>query len=223
MTATISLIIQLMSLVVKLENLGLIHYSKALRFQYKLSEDVQKGGLNRIIVCQHFPIYTFGRRQKAVVGSMPLGAETVLTNRGGLSTFHGPGQLLCYPILDLRKLRRDRNTGGVRWYVNSLEKSVIDTCSYFGVKSYKCEHVGVWTKGEKICAIGVHIQRGVTTHGLALNCTTDLSWFESIEPCGIIGKKMTSLSMVCGKLISVNEVSNVLLNKLRDVLKIEFC
>ena len=212
-----------MRLLAKVECLGLIEYSRALKYQYRISGEVQRGGQNRVIMCQHYPVYTFGKRQKSVARDLPLGAETVLTNRGGLSTFHGPGQLVCYPILDLRKLRTNRTTGGVHWYVKSLEESVIETCGYFGVKAYTCEHVGVWTGGDKICAIGIHVQRGVTTHGLAINCTTDLSWFDAIEPCGIVGKKVTSLSKVCVKLIGVSEVTKVLLERLSVALNIELC
>ena len=211
-----------MSLLVKVERLGLAEYSKTLKYQNRISEAVQRGGQNTIIICQHFPIYTLGRRQKSVTDNLPFEADTILTNRGGLTTFHGPGQLLCYPILDLRKLRKSR-TIGARWYVHSLEESVIETCRHFGVNAYRCEHVGVWTQGDKICAIGVRIERGVTSHGLAVNCTTDLSWFEAIEPCGIIGKKMTSLSKVRGRLIGVNDVISVLLDKLRCLLDIELC
>ena len=211
-----------MRLLAKAEILGLIRYSRAVECQYRVSREVRDGGVNRILLCEHYPVYTLGRRQREVLKCSEA-AETVHTERGGLSTFHGPGQLVCYPILNLHQLRRGRYVGGVRWYVQGLEQAVIETCKVFGVVAERCEHVGVWTGGEKICSMGVHIQRGVTTHGLALNCTTDLSWFDAIEPCGISGKRMTSLSKARGRVVRVKEVMGILVEKLGDVLGLELC
>ena len=211
-----------MKLLAKAEILGLIQYRRAVEYMYGISKEVRDGGVSRVLLCQHYPVYTLGRRQSEVL-KCPEGAETVHTARGGLSTFHGPGQLLCYPILNLLQLRKGKYIGGVRWYVHCLEQAVIETCKEFGVVAERCEHVGVWTGGEKICSIGVHIQRGVTTHGLALNCTTDLSWFDAIEPCGVSGKKMTSLSKASGKVVRVKEVTGVLVGVLADVLGLELC
>ncbi|KAI6653257.1 hypothetical protein LOD99_3782 [Oopsacas minuta] len=212
-----------MSILTRVERLGVIHYRQSLQYQYKLSRDIQNGDINRILICQHPPVYTLGRRQKGLQTPQTQGAETILTNRGGLSTFHGPGQLVCYPILNLTALRNGKHIGGIRWYIKCLENAVINTCREFDVVANTNEHVGVWTGGEKICSIGVHIQRGVTIHGLALNCSTDLSWFDSIEPCGIVDCKVTSLSKVCERIVRVEDVVDILLENLRALLGVKLC
>ena len=209
-----------MKVLAKAEILGLIQYRKAIEYMYRVRQEIRDGAISRILLCQHYPVYTLGRRQREVL-KCPEGAETVHTERGGLSTFHGPGQLVCYPIINLSQLRRGRYAGGVRWYVHSLEQAVIETCKVFGVVAERCQYVGLWCGGEKLCSIGVHIQRGVTTHGLALNCTTDLSWFDAIEPCGLSGERMTSLSKASGKVVTVRDVTGVLLDRLGDVLGLE--
>ena len=135
-----------------------------------------------------------------------LGADFVRTNRGGLITFHGPGQLVAYPILDLRhfaplETRRKRMLG-MKWYVERLEQVVIDLLATWRLQGVRSPHTGVWvaTRGQstlsKVCAIGVHSADMVTSHGLALNCTTDMAWFQHIVPCGITeqGVGVTSLA-----------------------------
>uniref|UniRef100_A0A8C2AMR8 lipoyl(octanoyl) transferase n=1 Tax=Cyprinus carpio TaxID=7962 RepID=A0A8C2AMR8_CYPCA len=105
----------------------------------------------------------------------------VHTSRGGLITFHGPGQLVCYPVLNLGCFRKS-----VRWYVCELERTVIKTCGQFGIEASTSPDTGVWAGDNKICAIGIHCGRYITSHGLALNCNTDMSWFDNIVPCGIM-------------------------------------
>ena len=212
-----------MGLVAKLERLGLIGYTKAMEYQYRVCREVQNGATNRVLLCQHNPVYTLGKRQKYFAIDAPPNAQVIHTGRGGLATFHGPGQLVCYPILDLRQLRKESRFGSVKWYVWALEEAVINTCDKFNVSAQRCEHVGVWVGLNKLCSIGIHIQRGVTTHGLALNCTTDLDWFKAIEPCGIVGRKMTSLSHVCGRMVLVEEVVRVFIHELGGALGIELC
>uniref|UniRef100_A0A8C1II11 lipoyl(octanoyl) transferase n=1 Tax=Cyprinus carpio TaxID=7962 RepID=A0A8C1II11_CYPCA len=115
--------------------------------------------------------------------------RTRCQSRGGLITFHGPGQLVCYPVLNLGCFRKS-----VRWYVCELERTVIKTCGQFGIEASTSPDTGVWAGDNKICAIGIHCGRYITSHGLALNCNTDMSWFDNIVPCGIMGKGVTSLS-----------------------------
>ncbi|CAO3643934.1 unnamed protein product [Cunninghamella blakesleeana] len=148
------------------------------------------------IVCflQHTPTYTAGRRIRGqeYEGKRlnELGADYVETMRGGQVTFHGPGQLVAYPIVDIRDYRLS-----VRCYVSRLEKIIIDTCNELGIKANTTENTGVWVgQDHKIAALGVHIQKYITSHGLALNCNTDLSWYNHIIPCGLGDKKVTSLS-----------------------------
>ncbi|CAO3630812.1 unnamed protein product [Cunninghamella echinulata] len=121
--------------------------------------------------------------------------------RGGQVTFHGPGQLVAYPIIDIRDYKLN-----VRCYVSRLEKIIIDTCNELGIKANTTENTGVWVgQDHKIAALGVHLQRYVTSHGLALNCNTDLNWYNHIIPCGLEDKKVTSLSQQLNKNFTVEE------------------
>lgn len=149
---------------------------------------------NILLFCEHSPVFTIGIRNKSIDSKErkrleDLGAEFHFTNRGGLLTFHGPGQLVCYPILNLNCFKKS-----LRWYVASLENTLIETCKRFDVQAATTCDTGVWVKDKKIAAIGVHTNRWITTHGIALNCNNDLGWFEHFTPCGIEGKGVTSLS-----------------------------
>jgi lipoate-protein ligase B len=162
-----------------------------------------------IITAEFTPVYTCGRRE---IGTVSPSQQTYLRAnnradfiealRGGQTTFHGPGQLVAYPILDLRTHKlTPRN------YVCLLEKSLIATCAKYGIKAMTTEHTGVWTSPEdKIAAIGVHMRRNITSHGVGLNVNTDLWWFDRIVACGLEGKRTTSFEKegVVGK--SVEEV-----------------
>lgn len=172
-------------------------------------------------------VYTTGIRTQNDIESeekrlKALGAEFYRTNRGGLTTFHGPGQLVVYPVLNLRSFNKS-----MRWYVCKLEATIIQLCKSFGVEAGRSSDTGVWVKNEKICAIGisfvhlvsklcdyillftgVHGSRYITTHGLALNVNNDLTWFSHIVPCGIPDKGVTSLSQVSGKQLTVTSVIN---------------
>ena len=149
-----------------------------------------------------------------------LGADFYRTNRGGLITFHGPGQLVAYPILNLRGFDKS-----MKWYVCKLEETVIQLCKALRIEAERSSDTGVWVKNNKLCAIGnlfimlftpkwlnflnligVHGSRYITTHGLALNCNTNLKWFSHIVPCGIYDKGVTSLSELLGKEITIESV-----------------
>ncbi|XP_014664460.1 PREDICTED: putative lipoyltransferase 2, mitochondrial [Priapulus caudatus] len=149
---------------------------------------------NTIILVEHDPVYTIGIRQKGYTANdeerlKRLGAKFHCTDRGGLITFHGPGQLVAYPVINLKDFRL-----GLRNYVCNLEKTIINMCAGFGVEAITTCDTGVWVQDKKIAAIGVHGSRFITTHGVAINCNTDLAWFDHIVPCGIDGKGVTSLS-----------------------------
>lgn len=195
---------------VKLIHLGRMRYLPALKFQESMVNRLQAGEDNHfLILVEHDPVYTIGIRRNEygpdVVESLrKLGADFVTTNRGGLITFHGPGQLVAYPILNLNKLvgkrcqfknQREKCLVGMRWYVHTLEQTVIDCLSNgFGLSAIRSPHTGVWVGDNKICAMGVHNSNLITSHGLALNCNIDLTWFQHITPCGIRDKGVTSLS-----------------------------
>ncbi|CAO3573063.1 unnamed protein product [Mortierella alpina] len=160
-----------------------------------LEED---GGHDLLLLVEHTPTYTNGRRNRGVQAISDqetarlrrLGATYVESLRGGEITFHGPGQLVAYPILDLKPVKLS-----VRCYVSYLEKAIIATCAQWGVKAMTTENTGVWINDQKkIAAIGVHVQRYITSHGLALNCNTDLDFFKEIVACGLTGKETTSLA-----------------------------
>ncbi|XP_056904529.1 putative lipoyltransferase 2, mitochondrial isoform X2 [Takifugu flavidus] len=202
--------------VVEVVRLGLVSYLEALQLQQVYMKRHGSGPAHALLLCQHPPVYTTGIRQKPYPAATLdhlrlLGAEVHQTNRGGLITFHGPGQLVCYPILNLSNFKKS-----VRWYVCELEKTVITVCRRFGIDAATSPHTGVWVRENKICAIGIHCSRYITSHGFALNCNTDLSWFENIVPCGIEDKGVTSLSAELLRDVSVEETIPLLLEAFRD-------
>ena len=183
-----------------------MRYRDAWALQQQAHAEVLAGEEERIFLVEHPPVITFGRRpgvDRNLVASdeqlAKLGVEVVPSDRGGDITFHGPGQLVAYPILKL--IDHHLSVGG---YVRRLEQAVIETLRSFGVPAQKdvCA-VGVWVPNEqnvlaKVCAIGVRISRGASLHGLALNVTTDLNYFNLIVPCGLAGRPVTSLYTLLG-------------------------
>lgn len=190
-----------------LVKLGTISYAEGLSQQSSFANLVKQSiasGLPRhfLLLLQHQPVYTVGIRSTTVSEEEEsrlkgIGADFHRTSRGGLITFHGPGQLVAYPILALKGLRD--STGkvlGVRRYVEQLEETIIRTANGLGVEGVdRVDGLpGVWVDGRrKLASLGVSVQHGVTGHGLALNCDMDLAWFDKIVACGISGVKMTSL------------------------------
>jgi len=145
------------------------------------------------------------------------GVQVQWTDRGGEATYHGPGQLVGYPILDLHKL----GMGPIK-YVRSLEEVLIRTLATFDIKSSRIEKLtGVWVGNFKIAAIGVHISRGVTTHGFALNVCPDLSYFDGIVPCGITNKGVTSMERVLSAPVKIEDVLPALIGKFGEVFGFE--
>ncbi|KRZ14413.1 putative lipoyltransferase 2, mitochondrial, partial [Trichinella zimbabwensis] len=203
--------------------LGKISYVEGLRWQsiyeQKLSKHfshliVKKFNeemiYHTILLLEHFPVYTIGLRTRSYPEELKkklecLGADFYKTNRGGLITFHGPGQLVAYPILYLPEFHSRPFS---KWYVNQLEKCLIEVCSNFDVKAYApgSPLTGVWVNDRKIASIGLRLKNDISTHGIALNCNIDLSWFEHIDPCGLIGKQMTSLSSETETNVTVHDV-----------------
>lgn len=211
-----------MSNLVRVIRAGRLSYHKGLELQKQLTqqsaEDV-KNFKNYLVILEHNPVYTIGIRTKDYSDEderklTALGAEFYRTNRGGLITFHGPGQLVAYPIIHLRQFQ-----ASMRWYVHTLEDMVIEVCKRIKVTAQRTNDTGIWVGNNKICAIGVHGSRYVTTHGIGLNCCTDLKWFEHIVPCGILGKGVTSLSKELQRHVSVEETAKVLEESFADVFK----
>jgi lipoyl(octanoyl) transferase len=190
-----------------LRQLGRIGYGDALKVQQRLAAD-RKAGLipDQLLLLEHPHVITLGRnghRENLLAGDEILeraGVAFYPTDRGGDVTYHGPGQLVGYPILDLRDWRRD-----VGAFVRALEQSIIDTLGDFGIEAGRIPRLtGVWVGERKIAAIGVHLSRWVTTHGFALNVLTDLSYFQYIVPCGLT-KPVTSMAAL-GVRASLEEV-----------------
>ncbi|XP_054003206.1 putative lipoyltransferase 2, mitochondrial [Hylaeus anthracinus] len=199
---------------------GRLSYSAGLRLQKVLSnrhrQNLEKNISNTLVLVEHYPVYTVGIRGKSYTVEdeeklKSLGAEFFRTNRGGLITFHGPGQLVAYPILNLKQFKTS-----VKWYVCQIEKMIIRLCAEYGIKGKTSPETGVWVNDRKICAIGIHGSRYITTHGLALNCNTDLSWFDHIVPCGIEGKGVTSISKELNTNVSIQDVLPLLKNAFQD-------
>ena len=186
-------------------HLGLIEYGTALKLQETLVDLRKRGRIaDTLLLLEHPPVITLGRNAKAanIVASPEFlaerGVEIFEINRGGDVTFHGPGQLVGYPISDLRGLTP--KIGAVE-FVRRMEEVLIRACADFDIGAERVSGLtGVWTPERKIAAIGVHISRGVTSHGFALNVTTDLEYFKLIVPCGIAGKDVTSMERELGGL-----------------------
>ena len=194
-----------MEIKLKFKNIGLKPYAEALNVQQEVHQTIIDGGTDTLILCEHPHVYTFGKSAditNLLVDSdflKTIDAEVFETDRGGDITYHGPGQLVGYPIINLRKYGI-----GVKKYVETLEVSIIKTLESFNILAYQIEGLtGIWVGEEsevkrKIGAIGIRVRNGVSMHGFALNVTTDLSYFNHIVPCGIANKEVTSICQETG-------------------------
>ena len=169
-----------------------------------------------LILVEHEPVYTLGKNanDNHLLQSASEEIKVYRIERGGDITFHGPGQIVVYPILDL-----NRYIKSVSWYMRTLEKIIIDTLSDFKIKAeLKDGLTGVWVGDEKIGAQGVRISRWVTMHGLALNVNTDLRYFDGIIPCGIFDYGVTSMEKLTGRKQDINKVKNTIIKYFNNIL-----
>ena len=182
--------------------LGRLPYAEALELQRSIARDRISGAISQdvLLLMEHPPVVTLGRssKEKHLVASPEFlqthGVELFEVERGGDVTFHGPGQLVGYPIIDLKRHRQD-----LHWYLRKIEEALINTLADYDIRAERnTAYTGVWTRDRKIASIGVHARDWVTWHGFALNVTTDLSFFDLIVPCGITGVVMTSISRELG-------------------------
>ena len=194
---------------IALSKAGLVEYEQALQLQRNLhSEIADSQRPNTLLLLQHPPVFTAGRR--TLESEKPTDGSTVIdVDRGGKITFHGPGQIVGYPIVRLK------NPNDVVGFVRELETSLIAVCKEYGIDAQRyCERSGVWIRDargdRKIAAIGIRVARGVTMHGFALNVNPDLSYFDRIIPCGISDAEVTSMAKELNREISIPEVENVL-------------
>lgn len=173
-------------------HLGVVEYREAVEFQERLRARVQAGELpDLLLLLEHPPVYTLGRRSEAA--ELPVqqsDIDVVPTERGGKLTYHGPGQLVVYPLIDIRRAGL-----GVRDLVTALERAVISYCASFGIKAECRKNApGVYVEGRKIASVGLRIRRGASYHGLAFNVNMELEPFQRINPCGYAGLQMTQLA-----------------------------
>lgn len=203
--------------VMVVERLGTVPYEPAWELQDELAQQRRERRTgDRLLLLEHFPVYTVGRGgdEANMLASADrlreLGARLIRVDRGGDVTFHGPGQLVAYPIVELH------HALDLRRYVRTLEAAVIDVAAAFGVTAGRVEGLtGVWVDDRrKLAAIGVRVRRGVTTHGLALNVEPDLRWFDEMIPCGIRGKGVTSLARELGRSVPMADAEDELARRL---------
>ena len=200
--------------------LGMVPYERALKLQEKLAQARKDGRIGDVLLLlEHPPVFTVGRFKGEEDMTIPPetlvreGIAVVHTNRGGSVTFHGPGQLVGYPILHLRE-----NGLGVREYIHKLEETIIKLLLALGIEGRTIpEYPGVWAGEKKICSIGIHASHNITTHGFALNVNNDLRYFRYVRPCGLSGDVMTSVSGLLGHPVELETVIEKLLLCFSDV------
>lgn len=222
---------------VSFQNLGRIRYKKAWDLQEELFQSVVDAKVHHtlpkpqyLLFCEHEPVYTLGKsgnRQNLLIAEQVCRSKNIdyyPIDRGGDITYHGPGQLVAYPIIDMEEFHV-----GVKAYVHKLEEVVIQTLRPYGIAAEKDEKaMGVWidaqrpAKARKICAIGVRTSRFVTMHGLALNVNTDLAYFNYINPCGFTDRGVTSMQRELGREMDFREVSDRLRTAFANLFGMEF-
>ena len=197
----------------QIQDLKRKNYLDTLQIQESLRNQVLKNDSNNfLIIVEHNHVYTLGKNANSnnVLNRI---CEIIPTQRGGDVTYHGPGQLVAYPIINLKKRKI-----GVKSYVAMIEKLISNILFDYGLKPHvPIKETGVWIDDRKIARIGIHVSRGVTMHGLAINVNTDLSYFDNIISCGIEGVKMTSMDKELGKKIRMNDIKKSLITHFNQI------
>tara|TARA_B000000441_G_scaffold44404_1_gene29209 strand:+ start:1457 stop:2068 length:612 start_codon:yes stop_codon:yes gene_type:complete len=199
----------------QIQDLKRKNYLDTLQIQESLRNQVLKNDSNNfLIIVEHDHVYTLGKNANSsnVLNRI---CEIIPTQRGGDVTYHGPGQLVAYPIINLKKRKI-----GVKSYVAMIEKLISNILFDYGLKPHvPIKETGVWIDDRKIASIGIHVSRGVTMHGLAINVNTDLSYFDNIISCGIEGVKMTSMDKELEKKIRMNDIKKSLITHFNQIFK----
>jgi len=200
---------------IEILDLGMQAYKESWIFQKELLNKRSNNEINdTLIFVEHEPVYTLGKNadENHILQNHPENVQTFHIERGGDVTFHGPGQLVGYPILDLRNYKKS-----ISWYMRSLEEVIIDTLLEFNIKAVRKDRLtGVWYKDEKIAALGVRVSKWITMHGFSLNINPDLNYYKSIIPCGIFEYGVTSMSKILDKNIDLELVKGILKIKFLD-------
>ena len=197
----------------KVQDLKRKNYQDTLKIQESLREQVLSNASHEyLILVEHEHVYTLGKNANSS-NILNKACDIIQTDRGGDVTYHGPGQLVAYPIINLKKRKI-----GVKSYVKMIEQLISHTLMYYGLETnVPIKETGIWVEEKKIASIGIHVSRGVTMHGLAININTDLSYFDNIISCGIEGVKMTTIDKELGKKIAMNDIKKQLISNFNKI------
>ena len=200
----------------QVQDLGLCSYKEVWDLQKNIHADRIAGkDQDTLLLVEHTPVYTFGKNadENHLLQHYPENVPIFHIERGGDITFHGPGQLVGYPILDLNNYKKS-----ISWYMRSLEHVIIDTLDIYGLKASRKDGLtGVWIGDEKIAALGVRISRWVTMHGFALNVNTNLDYYDGIIPCGILEYGVTSMEKLFNYKINMDDMKKNLISCFRNI------
>ena len=200
-------------MLIQIQDLKRKNYLDTLRIQESLRNRVLKNRSdNYLILVEHDHVYTLGKNANSN-NILNNSCEIIQTQRGGDVTYHGPGQLVAYPIINLKQRKI-----GVKNYISMIEKLISNILIDYGLEpQIPIKDTGVWIEDQKIASIGIHVTRGVTLHGLAINVNTDLSYFDNIISCGVKGVKMTSMDKELGKKIRMNDIKKSLITHFKRI------
>jgi lipoyl(octanoyl) transferase len=218
------LILRMQQNTIQLIETGLLNYHDAWNLQKKLFQDVTENrNTNYLILTEHPAVITLGKnsdKQNIVSNSNILESQNidvVEIDRGGDVTFHGPGQIVGYPVFNLEKFKKD-----VHWYLRSIEEVIIQTLTNYQITATRIKGLtGVWVENQKICAIGIKVTRWVTMHGFALNVATALNYFDHIVPCGISDKSVTSINQIINGSVDIKEVKENICKSFENIFQVE--
>ena len=204
----------------QIQDLGNSSYKRTWEIQKELQlQRIENNIDDTLLLVEHEPVYTFGKNadENHLLQNYPENVKLFYTERGGDITFHGPGQIVGYPIMDLHNYKMS-----ISWYMRSLEEVIIRSLDKFGISADRKDSLtGVWVEEEKIAALGVRISRWVTMHGFALNVNTDLAYYDSIIPCGIFDYGITSMKHILGEKQNISKVKSTLSAVFLDVFQLK--
>ena len=207
-------------MMLQVQDLGNSPYKRTWELQKELQlQRIENNIDDTLLLVEHEPVYTFGKNadENHLLQNYPENVKLFYTERGGDITFHGPGQIVGYPIMDLHNYKMS-----ISWYMRSLEEVIIRSLDKFGISADRKDSLtGVWVEDEKIAALGVRISRWVTMHGFALNVNTDLTYYDSIIPCGIFDYGITSMKHILGRKQNMSKIKSILSAVFLDVFQLK--
>ncbi|HJM48000.1 MAG: lipoyl(octanoyl) transferase LipB [Candidatus Marinimicrobia bacterium] len=207
-------------MMLQVQDLGNSSYKRTWELQKELQlQRIENNIDDTLLLVEHEPVYTFGKNadENHLLQNYPENVKLFYTERGGDITFHGPGQIVGYPIMDLHNYKMS-----ISWYMRSLEEVIIRSLDKFGISADRKDSLtGVWVEDEKIAALGVRISRWVTMHGFALNVNTDLAYYDSIIPCGIFDYGITSMKHILGENQNISKIKSTLSAIFLDVFQLK--